>query len=100
MKKSLLNLAAKDKCFFKAIHEIVHNIRVKKRKLKPSQKKLLNKHARFMKKVLLKPKSKRSRALLVRQSGGFWPVIIPLLTTVVSKLIEDAIRKKGNPSAS
>ncbi len=92
IKKSLLKEMSKNGHYFEALFEIVHNINLKNIKLKTAEKKKLKKFVRFMMMVLDKPKSKIKRSSLVNQSGGFLPVVLPILGTVLAEILGNAIR--------
>lgn len=100
LKKSVLKEMSKNELYFNALFEIIHNISHNKLKLKPSDKKKLKKFLKYMEKIARKPKSKRSRALLVKQSGGFLPIILPIVASAVTELISYAIRKKSDSNSS
>ena len=91
LKKSILADMSKDNQYFRALYEIVHNIKLKNIKLTPSEKKKFKKYIKFMEEILKKPKNVRKRRQLVNQSGGFLPIILPILTSVISGLIGNAI---------
>ena len=100
LKMSLLKEISKNDCYYKALHEIIHNICRKKLPIKSDNKKGFKKYIGLMNNVLSKPKSKRTRIKLIKQSGGFWPLIIPIVTSVLTEVIENAIRKKSNVNSS
>ena len=103
IKKSILQEMSRNDCYFKAIFEIICNIANQKLSLDYSAKRKLKKCVGFMEKVMINPKSRRSRAALVKsQKGGgvFLAAIIPLLTTFVTSLIENAISKKSSTNTS
>jgi hypothetical protein len=94
LQKSILKEMSKNDVYFKALYEIVRNIYLKNIKLKQSDKLKLKKNAKVLNNILSNPKSKRKRSLLVNQSGGFLPFILPLVGTAISELISYAIGKK------
>ncbi len=100
LRKSFLKEMSKKDDFFKALFEIVHNISLKKLKLKPSDKRKLKHHMKIMNKIIAKPKSKVKRSKIINQSGGFITAILPLVVTAVSELISYAISKKSGSHTS
>lgn len=95
LRDSILNEMSKHECFFDAIHEIVNNLFLKNinvKSLTPAQKNKMKKMLPVMLKIRKKPKNKAIRRKLVQQSGGFLPVVLPVLATVVGELISNAIR--------
>jgi hypothetical protein len=98
-KKSLLNDMSKNDIFFKAIYEIVNNISKNNIKLNSHQSKKLVKHVKIMKKILSKPKSKHTRRLLVKQSGGFLPILLPIVGGAIADLLVNVISKKSGISS-
>ena len=96
LKKSILTEMSQNDCYFNALFEIVHNISKKKLKFKPNEKRKLKKYVKLMEKIIEKPKSKSKRVSAIKQSGGFFPIILPILGTVVAELIGNAIRKKSD----
>ena len=100
LQKSFLKEMSKRDDFFKALFEIVHNISLKKLKLKPSDKRKLKRHLKIMNKIIAKPKSKVKRSKIINQSGGFITAILPLVVTAVSELISYAISKKSGSHSS
>ena len=103
LKNSILEEMSKKKEFFEAIYEIVNNIQAKFLKLDdlpPSELGKLKKHFFLMEQIHKRPKSKIRRKRLVKQSGGFLPIILPILTTVVGELIANVIRQKSDPDST
>src|SRR5258708_5498172 len=87
---SILNEMSRHECYFKALFEIIDNIHAGNLVSNKKTKVKLRRCIRFMEAVFKKPKSRRKRAALVksqRANGFFLSAIIPLLTTVVGKLI-------------
>ena len=96
VKKTLLEQMAKHECFFEALYEIVNNIHLRNidlGKLAPAQKLKLKKYVPIMCKIHEHPKSKAIRRKIVIQSGGWLPLILPVVTTAVGELINYAISK-------
>jgi len=94
LKNSILNEMSSNDKYFKALHEVVHNISIKNLKLKPSIKRKLKQHLKILDKILCKPKCKRKRAAIVKQSGGFLPILLSLVAPVVAELVSNAFSKK------
>ena len=100
IKKSIINEMSKNDCFFEALFEIIENLRIGKLKLPPSKLKHLKKHLNILDGINGKPRSNFRRRKLVKQSGGFLHIILPILTTVVAELIGNAISKKSDSGSS
>ena len=97
LKKNLLNEMCGDDCFFEAIYEIVNNIKCGCVRVPRNKKKLFKpRHLNVMDKIIKRPKSKAIRKKLVRQSGGFLPYILPIITPIIIELIQNAISKKSD----
>ena len=103
LRKSIIQEMAKHQCFFEAIYEIVNNIHLKNIKLKNLKsldKKRLKKFLPLLRKIHSCPKNKSIRKKLVVQTGGWLPIVLPVLTTVVGELISHAFSKKGDSGSS
>ncbi len=91
LKKSLLKEMSCEDCYFKALHEIVLNIANGKLKLGKAEKKKLRRKIKYLENVFSKPKSRASRALAIKQSGGFLNIVIPAVITGLSEILRHAI---------
>jgi hypothetical protein len=91
LQKSLLNDMSCEECYFKALYEIVWNLCKKKIQLTALDKENLKQHVRILGKILDKPQSKVKRASVVKQSGGFLNIAIPLVITTLSEIFRNAI---------
>ena len=100
LRRSIMEELSKKNCYFEALFEIVDNFRQENWRLPPSQHRKMKEYIYILDKIYEKPKNKRSRKKLIKQSGGFWPLILPILTSVVTELISDAFSKKSNPDSS
>ena len=99
-KRLKLKKLSNDPKFFDALYEIVNNIARNNFKFKSwtqAQKKKGKKHIKIMNKIHRNPKNHIIRKKLVAQSGGFIQFILPVLATVVTELLSNAISKKSNP---
>lgn len=92
IKKSLLNEMSKNDSYFKALFEIVNNIARKNVKLDTKTKKRLKKYKKLMYIILTRPKSKVKRAKAIKQSGGFLPIVLPIIGTVIAEVLSHVIR--------
>ena len=58
--------------------------------LQQREKVKLRKYSKVLKKFAeKKKKSKKSRQKLIQQSGGFLPILIPVVTSILSELIRN-----------
>ena len=96
LKKSILCDLAKNEKYFKAIFEIVLNLSENKLKLNKIEKKKLKKHIKILEKILVNPKCRSKRVLAVKQSGGLLNILLPVVGSLITGLITDVIRKKGD----
>ena len=83
-----------DDCLFDGIHEIAKNYHTRiKPKLSNKIKKLMKgKNEKNISKYLNKSaklKSKKSKKLLMVQSGGWLPLIIPTVASILTSLIKE-----------
>ena len=76
-----------DSCLYKALHEIAVNTVGKKITLSPKVKKSLRKYNLKIKKLSCKTKDTKKQKKLVVQSGGFLPILIPAVTSIITSLI-------------
>ena len=86
-RKDVLRYLANRDCIYKAMREISINILNSNIPLNKKQIKKLNNHAKTIKALKCGTKNKRRRKELVIQSGGYLPFILPILATVLSKLV-------------
>ena len=100
-KRKILEKMMSNSKYFDAFYEIVNNIHEKCLPITKSDRKKFKKcHIKTMEKIYNKPKSKVIRKKLVKQVGGFLPILIPILTAVVTEVISNAISKKGEVSST
>lgn len=85
-KKLLASLA--DNCLFQALHEIAVNTVKGTVPLNKSQKRRLAKHKNVINKLAKIQSSKKRKLILIKQSGGFLPIILPAIATVLSTLLK------------
>jgi len=76
-----------DDCLYKALNEISINTVSGKVPLNKKQKGSLKKYKILIKKLSCDIKNKSKRKKLVVQSGGFWPVLIPAVASVLTTLL-------------
>ena len=86
-RKEVLKYLANRDCIYKAMREISINILNSNIPLDKKVLKKLNRHTKTIKALKCGTKSKRRRRELVIQSGGYLPFILPILATVISKLV-------------
>lgn len=99
-KNSLLKLMSEQDCFFEALYEIVNNIYLRHLKIPAEKIDQLQGHLKILERIHKRPKSKRERRRIVKQTGGFIGYILPLLTSVITEIVSNALSKKSNTSSS
>jgi len=94
LKKNLLYFMKKKKnyCLYSAIHEICANTVNKNIKLNNKQKKLLLPYQTKINNLATFTKNKSKRKKLILQSGGFLPILIPALASVLTTLASNLIK--------
>ena len=80
---------------YNALREISHNILKKNIKLTTGQQKKLSKYSRIIEKLAKKQKTKAARKKLLIQSGGFLPILIPTVISVLSEILRNGTFKQG-----
>ena len=76
--------------FFDALKEIAINTMNMNVPLKITQKEKLRRYARTIRELAdKKPKSKLKRKKLIEQSGGFLPILIPLVASVIGEVLKN-----------
>ena len=88
LKKSMLHEMSSDDKYFNAILEIITNVSLKNIAIPVKEKNKLKKHIKVFNKIMIKPKNKKIRKKLIKQSGGAWPILIPFAIEAVRELIE------------
>ena len=88
-KRSVLNQLGGEKTVFNALHEIAYNTLNGNLKLKKNQIRKLRPHRKVLENLCLPSSRKCSkrRKKLIIQSGGFLPILIPALTSIITALI-------------
>jgi hypothetical protein len=81
--KVLRKLSAK-KSFYDALREIAHNTVHSNIQLEAHHKTQLKKHRRTLIELAVKSKGIRKKKALVVQSGGFLPILIPLVLALLN----------------
>jgi len=90
LRGKILDHIRKNKNIYKALREIAVNTVNGKIKLKPKDKLKLRSYKSAIIKLTKKKNSSASRRKLIIQSGGFLPVLIPLVTAILSEVINAA----------
>lgn len=86
--KTILKQLARRNCFAKAVQEVAANTANANIPLKTKEKKKLKKHAHIIKALTKKKLSVKTREKLVSQSGGALGVLIPIVTSLISALLQ------------
>ena len=85
-KKILMSLS--DECLYDALQEIANNYKNKTIKLNPkTRSKLKGTKEKNILAFLKKKLNKKDKYKLIKQSGGWLPVIIPAVASILSSLI-------------
>jgi predicted nucleic acid-binding OB-fold protein len=87
LREKILKEKSSDEKLFSSLKEIVENTLRKKLPIKPRTKKLLQRHKNKFKKFIKPTISKRSRKTLLSQSGGYLPILIPLVVSFLSSIL-------------
>src|SRR5882757_10892375 len=88
-RKIILDDLAGDQTAYNAVQEIAYNTIKGNVKLKKSQKTKLKKHEKVLKKFccLKNKKNLKKRKQLLVQSGGFLPILIPTVASIITSLL-------------
>ena len=84
--KVLSELGGED-VIYKALREIAHNTIKGNVKLDNSQKAKLKPHTKTLRSLCTSNKCLKRRKKLIIQSGGFLPILIPAVASLISSLI-------------
>ena len=82
-RKLLLEMS--DNCLFKALHEIALNTMKGKVKLNKSQMRKISKYRKNL--TALSNKNYKRKKHLIKQSGGWLPILIPAVASILGSLI-------------
>jgi len=85
-KKLLTSLS--DECLYKALNEIAVNTIKGNVKLNKSQKTQLRKYKTNLIGLSKKTNNKSRKIKLIKQSGGFLPILIPAIASIIGSLIK------------
>jgi hypothetical protein len=91
-KKILIEIA--DDCLYKALNEIAVNTISKKVPLNRATKTKLRKYKTHIKALASKTKNKRLQKKLVVQSGGFLPLLVPAVASILGSVLSAAINRR------
>ena len=86
LRRKLLN-SLSDECLYKALNEIAVNVVNGKVTFNSATQRKLKKFKEKIKRLSVKTNNKKTMKSLVRQSGGFLPILIPAIASVVSTLL-------------
>ena len=86
-RKRILSEVGGDDIIYKALKEIAHNTIKGNVKLNKSQKAKLKTHSRTLKGLCTSNKCLKRRKKLVEQIGGFLPILIPAVASLISSLV-------------
>lgn len=77
-----------DDNLFKALNEIAINYFKGNINLNSKQKRQIKKYNRLLKRLTNKNSNKSIKKRLIKQSGGFLPILLPTLASIVTALIK------------
>ena len=83
---SVLKYLSLKQCVYNTLREIAKNI--EKMNLTSTQRRKLIPHARTLNKLRKGAKSKSTQQLLVQQTGGFLPWLIPIAAAILPTIID------------
>ncbi|MDI9311998.1 MAG: hypothetical protein QM535_17425 [Limnohabitans sp.] len=86
IRESVLHELSDDDNFFNVLREIVENTLRKNIPIKSKDKKALKKHKGTLLEFVTPNLSKNKKRKLIKQSGGFLPLLVPLLTSFLSSV--------------
>lgn len=88
-RNNILKELGGEKTVYNAFHEIAHNTLKGNYKLSKPQLKKLKPHNNVLKKLCIKSNRNccKKRKKLIVQSGGFLPILIPAIATILSSII-------------
>jgi len=77
---------------YEALREIARNVIKRNVPLNSSQKKKLRRYKKVIISLSNSKNSKRKKRKLVEQSGGFLPILIPIITGILGEVIGNGLR--------
>ena len=86
LRKKLLE-SMSDECLFKALNEIAINYSKGNIKLNPHQKRKMRKYEPIIRRLSRKNNKNSIKKRLIKQSGGFLPIILPAIASILTSLI-------------
>ena len=86
-RSKILSEVGGEDAVYKALREIAHNTIKGNVKLNNYQKAKLKPHARTLRNLCTSNKCLKRRKKLVVQSGGFLPILIPAVASLISSLV-------------
>jgi len=93
LRKRILSEIADD-CLYKALHEIAINTVNRKVPLSRPAKISLRKYKSHIQSLTRDTNNKKQRKRLVVQSGGFLPILIPAVASVLGSVLSAVINKR------
>ena len=86
-RKKVLSEVGGDEILYKALREIAHNTIKGNVKLNKYQKAKLKPYSRTLEELCTSTKCLKRRKKLVVQSGGFLPILIPAVASLIASLV-------------
>ena len=90
IRKAILKKLSEDPSFLKALREIAKNTVRRKINLSSAEVKKLQKHKRLIASIAKTKNSIDKRRKLAVKSGGFLPILIPLIATIIGEVIKSS----------
>lgn len=85
LRQQLLKVLKSQPKYYIALREIAYNTVRKNLILSSKEKQRLKKHKRVLVDLAKKQKSAKKKKKLVEQSGGFLPILLPLVASLLSR---------------
>jgi hypothetical protein len=92
VRRAVLSDISCQDCYYKALREIVLNAAKGNVPLSKVQKGKLRRYKQQIKAIISPRKSKKLRSQAVIQSGGWLPILLPVITSILGEVVGDVVR--------
>jgi hypothetical protein len=99
VRKAVLTDISCQDCYYKALREILLNTIKGNVPLSEVQKRKLRRYKSQIRAIICPKKSKKLKAKAVIQSGGWLPILLPVITSVLGEVVGNVIREKSGDSS-